>query len=400
MKKILMFLLLVTSLSGCFYESELPELQMSTSEYSMEIGDYLVLTTNKDNVIWTSENDGIATVENGLVHAIGKGITNIIAKTDDQEVKARIVVKPIPIHYIEITGKQMVKVNETITLIGTIHSTVISDNLLTWFSNDPTIAKVDDGVVTGLNRGVVTITATSVVDSSLYAQYTVYVEKSDFDFDLVYRTIYETIGELNFQDFNNKIVQAVNNVNNAFIGVSNYNITNDLDSIGSGIIFEKSINGESFIYKALTNNHVIEDNNYIKAYLGNLDISLPARVLKSNAALDLALIEFESTIDINPVNLSERPIEVGNHVIAIGNPTGYEYYGSVTLGIVSYKDRFVEGQKYIQHDASINSGNSGGPLLDLDGNIVGINTLKLININVEGMGFAIPIEVVKAFLNE
>ena len=400
MKKILILFLFLISLSGCFYESELPELQLSTSEYSMEIGEYLVLTTNKDDVSWSSEDEEIAIVDNGLVHAIGKGITNIVARSEDQEVKARIIVKPKDIHYLEISGKQMVKVNESITLMGTIHSTIITDTRLTWASNDPTIATVNNGIVTGVNRGVATITATSVVDETLFEQYTVYVEKSDFDFDLVYRTIYETVGELNFQDFSNKIVQAVDKVDNAFIGVSNYNYTNDLASIGSGVIFEKTINGELFTYKALTNNHVIEDNNYIKAYLGYLDISLSARVLKADADLDLALIEFESTIDITPLNLAEDPIEVGDHVIAIGNPTGYEYYGSVTLGIVSFKDRLVEGQKYIQHDASINSGNSGGPLLDINGNIVGINTLKLINIDVEGMGFAIPVDVIKTFLNE
>jgi len=92
-------------------------------------------------------------------------------------------------------------------------------------------------------------------------------------------------------------------------------------------------------------------------------------------------------------------------VLAVGNPNGYDFENSVTMGIVSGLNRYfdIDGDdvkdmfvNYIQHDAAINAGNSGGPLFNLDGEVIGINTIKIASVAVEGMGFAIPAELIIA----
>ena len=93
---------------------------------------------------------------------------------------------------------------------------------------------------------------------------------------------------------------------------------------------------------------------------------------------------------------------MGNTVFTVGSPMGEEYSGSVTRGIVSGKDRTIEADdvvtKVIQTDASINPGNSGGPLVNLAGEVIGITSMKLASEEVEGMGFAIPINDVKLYV--
>jgi serine protease Do len=93
----------------------------------------------------------------------------------------------------------------------------------------------------------------------------------------------------------------------------------------------------------------------------------------------------------------------GEIILAVGNPNGYSYFGSITMGIISGLDRYfdIDGDKvkdmfvnYIQHDAAINSGNSGGALFNLKGEVIGINVIKIAATEIEGMGFAIPGDLV------
>ena len=107
-------------------------------------------------------------------------------------------------------------------------------------------------------------------------------------------------------------------------------------------------------------------------------------------------------------------VKKGAFVIAIGNTKGYEYYSSATLGIISSPLRYISEDTdndgindflslYVQHDAAINSGNSGGGLFTIDGKLVGINSMKLVtvnNVDVDNMGFAIPSNVVKTIITE
>jgi serine protease Do len=126
--------------------------------------------------------------------------------------------------------------------------------------------------------------------------------------------------------------------------------------------------------------------------------------------VDLAVIAFEHTKYIQPVEFADSNlVQRGNFAIAIGNPNGYEFYGSATFGIVSFPKRYMSDDtdddgisdwdsEYIQHDVAINPGNSGGALINIEGKLIGINTLKLVSEDTDNMGFAIPSNLVQELI--
>ena len=161
--------------------------------------------------------------------------------------------------------------------------------------------------------------------------------------------------------------------------------------VGSGII----LTADGFI---LTNQHVIEEAAEIEVHLMD-DRKFPAKVVGRDARTDLALLKVEAAgLPVLPLGDSDK-LEVGELVLAIGNPFGLEY--SVSLGIVSRKGRALAGAgtftDYIQTDASVNPGNSGGPLINMRGEVIGINTAVIPNRQV---AFAIPINLAKSLLPE
>jgi len=164
-------------------------------------------------------------------------------------------------------------------------------------------------------------------------------------------------------------------------------------SLGSGFVVDR----EGYI---LTNNHVVESGDKIIVRLSD-EKEFEAKLVGRDAKTDIAVIKIDADIDLAtaPLGNSDQ-LEVGEWVLAIGNPFGLEH--SVTAGIVSAKGRNIGAGPYdnfIQTDASINPGNSGGPLINLQGEVVGINTAIFSrgggNI---GIGFAIPINLVKELL--
>jgi serine protease Do len=164
-------------------------------------------------------------------------------------------------------------------------------------------------------------------------------------------------------------------------------------SLGSGFIIDK----DGFI---LTNNHVVEKTDEITVKLSN-NKEFNAKIIGRDPKTDLALIRIETEEDLTPLPLGDSDtLEVGDWVIAIGNPFGLDH--TVTAGIVSAKYRKIGAGSYenfIQTDASINFGNSGGPLLNTKGEVVGINSAIFSGSGGSiGIGFAIPINMAKEIL--
>jgi serine protease Do len=164
-------------------------------------------------------------------------------------------------------------------------------------------------------------------------------------------------------------------------------------SLGSGFIIDK----DGFI---LTNNHVVEKTDEIKVKLAN-EKEYDAKIIGRDPKTDLALIRIETDKPLNPLPLGDsEKLEVGEWVVAIGNPFGLGH--TVTAGIVSAKYRQLGAGAYdnfIQTDASINPGNSGGPLLNTQGEVVGINSAIYSRSGGNiGIGFAIPVNMAKDLL--
>ena len=168
-------------------------------------------------------------------------------------------------------------------------------------------------------------------------------------------------------------------------------------SQGSGII----LSADGYI---VTNNHVVENTNSIQVIL-NTGKEYEAKMIGADAQTDLAVIKIEPEEALTVAKLGDSTkLEVGERVVAIGNPMGVEFFGSVTQGIVSAVNRTVSidnrTMNLIQTDAAINSGNSGGALINVYGEVIGINSVKVSSTGVEGMGFAIPISEANPIISD
>ena len=165
---------------------------------------------------------------------------------------------------------------------------------------------------------------------------------------------------------------------------------------GSGFI----ISDDGYI---VTNSHVIEGASEIQVVLNNGE-SYMAKVEGMDSKTDLAVIKIDAKNLPKAEIGKSADLRVGELAVAIGNPLGLEFQGSVTTGVISALDRSmeVEGRQYtlVQTDAAINPGNSGGPLVNQYGYVIGINTVKISSSATEGMGFAIPIDIAMPIIEE
>jgi len=184
----------------------------------------------------------------------------------------------------------------------------------------------------------------------------------------------------------------------AVVGIANFRSTGTVFG-GSGLAEVGS--GSGFIIDAqkgyiVTNNHVIEGAEKIVVSLAD-GRNLNAKLVGSDTRTDLAVVQITDTKNLTATQQGDSSkLQVGEPVVAIGNPGGQEFARSVTTGVVSATNRIldIEGEasfNLIQTDAAINPGNSGGPLVNYEGKVIGINAAKNQEAGVEGMGFAIPI---------
>ncbi|HBV86681.1 trypsin-like peptidase domain-containing protein [Desulfosporosinus sp.] len=184
----------------------------------------------------------------------------------------------------------------------------------------------------------------------------------------------------------------------AVVGIANFQ---SRGAFFGGSSFTEVGSGSGFIIDAkngyiVTNNHVIAGAEKLIVSLAD-GRNLDARLVGGDERTDLAVVRITDTKDLVATQLGDSSkIQVGEPVVAIGNPGGQEFARSVTTGVVSATNRIlnIPGEasfNLIQTDAAINPGNSGGPLVNYQGQVIGINSAKNQEPGFEGMGFAIPI---------
>ena len=199
---------------------------------------------------------------------------------------------------------------------------------------------------------------------------------------------------------------AIDKVYDAVVVVEVYT-RNQLSATGTGFIYKKdSSNGY-----ILTNFHVVNNSTSVKIIMTNGN-RVNATILGTDNIGDIAVLSIPVKEVTKTAELAATDdIRVGSTVFAIGAPMGSEYSGTTTRGCVSAKDRMVSFSlsdvgsndilmRVIQTDAAINPGNSGGPLINLAGEVIGITSLKLVQEEIEGIGFAIPIEDAMKYMDE
>ena len=175
-----------------------------------------------------------------------------------------------------------------------------------------------------------------------------------------------------------------------------------LAASGTGFVYQKTGN-KAYI---LTNNHVVASSKSVKVMFTD-KTEVEAKIEGKDEYSDLAVLSVEANDKIKVADIGDNTkMRLGDTVFTIGAPLDTSYYWTVTRGVLSGKDRMVEVSssqsksqsaadyvmRVLQTDASINSGNSGGPLANANGEVIGITNMKLVSDGVEGIGFAIPIE--------
>ena len=202
---------------------------------------------------------------------------------------------------------------------------------------------------------------------------------------------------------NTPTVRAAAAVGPSVVGITNKAVARDwfdnpieTEGVGSGVIFKS----DGYI---VTNNHVINGAKELIVSLSD-GRSLKGKVVGADEVTDLAVVKIDAK-DLPTATFADSDqIVVGEPAIAIGNPMGLEFRGSVTSGVVSALNRTLDNSdsrvKLLQTDAAINPGNSGGALVNADGEVIGINSVKLAANGVEGMGFAIPSNTVQSVIKE
>jgi serine protease Do len=227
-------------------------------------------------------------------------------------------------------------------------------------------------------------------------------------------TVDTTYDLTSFQD---AVTQVVEDTRDGVIGIltsSTYG-----SGSGSGVIYK----AEGNVYYVVTNEHIMtyDDPSTLDVeehYLADSTAIVYEKygvlfevkneyidIIGFDVTTDLAVLTFASNDEFSVIPLADsNEIAIGQFVFAVGNPLGFEYYGTITMGIISGLTRYVNQGDFdatlLQHDASISPGNSGGALLNINGELIGINNRKIIEEYVSDIGFAIPSNTVKRIITD
>ncbi|KGX89257.1 S1C family serine protease [Pontibacillus marinus] len=216
-------------------------------------------------------------------------------------------------------------------------------------------------------------------------------------------------------DVTTQVTKVVADVQETVVGVINirrgssnfFESQSAQQGTGSGVIYKKS-DGKAYV---VTNHHVIQGADELEVELID-GTRIEAQLLGSDPYMDLAVLEMSSEKVGKAIKLgSSDDLKVGEPALAIGNPLGLKFAGSVTKGIISGKERAIpqdlngDGRvdwnaEVVQTDAAINPGNSGGALINIKGQLIGINSMKIAKSAVEGIGFSIPIDIAKPIIQD
>lgn len=414
MKKILIITLLIFLLFGC-----------TPQDIDLEVKKDNITILNLNDTIevdplsskWESLNEDIVKVEEDKIVAIGEGLAKLKRTINKKEQTMTIYVRGF-VSDIIIEGSNNLDVGETDKLSATVIPVLI-DQKVSYRSSDENIVSVDnEGNIEAINIGLATIYVTSTKDNFV-KEHLVLVERSGIELiDLIENKLINK--EESISSLSAYFKPIIDTASESVIGVSNYKLvdnklTNQL--IGSGIIYKRfsiledgsiSSNNEltnitGFKYYVITNRNVIKNADVLKIYYDEDVAEINAEIVQFDDKVDLALLTFTSRAYFPVAKFGDSDsIQTGEFIFAIGHSLGYDYFRTVSMGIISYPTRYMSDDTdndgindwdalYIQHDASINNGNNGGPIVNLKGEVIGINTLKLTSINIDNSGFAIPI---------
>ena len=319
---------------------------------------------------------------------------------------------------ITITGDNTVTVGETLVLDASVEPRD-SSYQITWKSGDENIATVSsNGIVRAISSGFVLISA-SVEDCDLTCELLVYVKDRLYSADdLINNKEENETRTIDVSTLSNVFEPIITKAKTFVVGVNSYTKSWQSKSLyesASGVIYKRyclTTDGEeiyddgtvknfyAYKYYVITCKHVIDKANTVEVYYG--DETYDASIIAYDKKIDLGVITFISDRYFAEAEFADsEEVETGEFVFAFGSNYGEDYFNSATMGVVSYYSRYVstdtDGDEvsdwdslYIQHDCAIGDGSSGGPLLNMKGQVIGINSKKISSAKIDNMCFAIP----------
>lgn len=426
MKKVLYTVIIVFLMIfsiGCYKYEEDEKLAIDQEQVLVvEVGEQIPLT----NVSYDYNNNILKRYFGGVfANKPGEIIVN------SSEGKYYIIVKEEET-VLSVSAKQLLSVGDT-TRIQSLITPISSNQTVTYeVSDDSVLSITNNGIVKALNEGVCRVSIVST-NYDINKELTFFVLDKDEDYYEPLINMIMSENDINLEGYNGILDGIINYNKLSLVGVSTYysynNSVFDTD-FGSGIIYKMNIeyadgskkenvttitneeNINQFEYYVITNRHLLTNKNHVKIYIGEGYDEIEATLLEYDDKIDLAVLKFTSKYYFPVAKLGDsNEIEKGDFIISIGNGTGKEYFRTSTFGIVSSTQRHVAtdtdndgvsdwDSEYIQHDASINECDSGGAIMNLKGEIIGINSTKISSVTYNNMSFAIPINLVMEIVEQ
>ena len=426
---ILFLLLSLFTLSACF--SDLSEegnfyiKQINTQ--TVNVGEELYF-----DELSISSNDEVFKIVSYSGIALSEGTVEI-RRIEDNVITHYITVINDP-KIISVSGKTILKVGET-TKLDVIVSPLSSNQELEVNVYDKDIISVSETYeLTALKEGLSTIEFISKTNPDVRTKFNVIVQNEEevfYEPDVKYNEENVDVS-LNTDYYYGMLDALTKKVINTVVGVEKYILSNNkkvLSDFGSGIIYRRDAilkDGTiitnitdlneldvtdilTFKYYVISTRNLVQNSDQIKIYLGDNISSCNGTIIEYDDKIDLAVLTFESLYYFNTAKLGDSTkVEQGEFILSIGNSNGKDYFRSATFGVVSHTKRYIAtdtdgdevsdwDSEYIQHDATINSGDNGGAIVNMKGEIIGINSTKLVSTRVplNCMSFAIPSNLTK-----
>ena len=371
------------------------------------------------DVTYSVNEDDVILIENNKVTAVNPGNVVVIAKNGNDVLKKYVITVKDDFTSIEIFGDNYLIIGDSSTYYAQIKPDKLSQEVI-WSSSDEEVIKIDEeGNAKAIGEGLAQIVARSkehpTYSSSINVLVTEkYIDKNSEEYS-------DATEELSGSLLESIFYPIIEDSKSYVIGVNGFKSNNigieTASTPASGIVYKRQYvlkSGEvvdevetlddvrCYKYYAITNRHVVKGMKRITVTDLETDLEIDASLVQYDLKVDLAVITFETGIYYKCAKFGDSDeVKSGDFVIAIGSPTSYNYKNTATIGIVSSTIRYLSDDtdgdeisdwdaRYIQHDASINDGNNGGPLINLKGEVIGLNTLKISSVKTEDMGFAIP----------
>lgn len=425
-KKSLIVIIIILSIflfTGCTTSQQITVEQVASV---IRVDDEMKLSRyyEMQKVYYESSDPDILEVDEYYITALKEG--DVILSCYNSVTKKLIkeflfTVKNNKIESITISGANTITINKVAKLDISIYPDTYEDSII-WESSDNSIVKVNNGIITGVSVGFAMVRAYSEYNNDIQDEIMIQVVNDNSIGEEVYEKIISSEEEIDITTLQKGIKPIIEKTTKSIVGIKTYykyygrlyendyasalvykrNYLINSDTQGETLETEE-IQGSSFVgykYYAITNKSVVENMTKVIASLNGKEYE--CTVISCDSKVNIGVISFTSTEYIPTATFgNSENVQTGEFVLAIGTTDDNHYYNSGSFGIISYNQRYLSDdtdndgvsdwdQIYIQHDASISQSSCGGALVNLKGEVIGINTLRITDSNIDNMSFAIP----------